>query len=252
MEVLRGPTRGRTAAAIVAAIALAVTLGAATTCGEAAAAEAGGTESLEAQARSPILLMFHSGAFVFGSTESLTEAAATARDVGFRPVLVDYPLGDLPRAVSTSARTAKRYMRSGRRVYAYGESAGGTLAALLAERGLVRAAGSYSQVTDLPAYVRSAPDPDLYREYLGATDRQIRRASPARGTTDLPFLAITGRTDFAGFAAATRAWARANPTVRARIVPGGHSGDEAGSETYSTNVRLVLEWLDARAQKRMG
>jgi pimeloyl-ACP methyl ester carboxylesterase len=132
-------------------------------------------------------------------------------------------------------------------VFVYGESAGGTLAALLGEDELVEAGASYSQVTDLPAFVRAAPDPEMYAAYLRASPAEVRRSSPDRGSIDVPFLAVTGAYHLPGFARETRRWAERNPSVRTRTVPGAHVGDQTGSPVYTANAELVLEWLARRA-----
>jgi alpha-beta hydrolase superfamily lysophospholipase len=67
---------------------------------------------------------------------------------GFRVVNADYPLGDLDAANRYVLRLARRLRREYRHVYAYGESAGGGIAAVLSARGAVDAAVANSPVAD--------------------------------------------------------------------------------------------------------
>lgn len=195
----------------------------------------------------PVLLMLHSGAFVFDDPAKLAGARDLAASSGFRPIYVDYPLADLPAAVRASKRVARRYGRGGRAVYGYGESAGGTLAALLAERGLVNGAATYSQVTDIRALIEAAPDPAYFEASLKATPRQIARSSPDRGRSQVRLLALTPLEDDPAQNRATHRWARRNPLVSARDVPGGHLGHGRPPEVYSSNEKRAISWLARRA-----
>ena len=99
------------------------------------------------------------------------------------PHYVTYPLGDLPAAVSTARAEARRLRRpfGADRVYAYGSSAGGTLAALLAGDGLVAAAVAKAPVSDLVGWEwpLGAYGPD-YFEQIGADLAARYRLSPLR------------------------------------------------------------------------
>lgn len=55
---------------------------------------------------------------------------SVAEQAGFDEV--EYPLGSLPAANVAVRQAALGYRRDGRRVFAFGESAGGSMAALLA------------------------------------------------------------------------------------------------------------------------
>lgn len=195
----------------------------------------------------PVLLMFHSGAFVFGDPQTLDEARDAASDLGFEPVVVAYPLADLPGAVRATAAAARRYEREGRAVFAYGESAGGTLAALLAERDLVDASATYSQVTDIPALIRDAPDPAFFEGSLRATPRQIARSSPGNGRSRVPLLALTPVADDPSQSRATHRWDGRDPMVRTIDVEGGHLGYGENPSIYSGNAERSLRWLAKRA-----
>jgi acetyl esterase/lipase len=90
----------------------------------------------------PQLLLFHGGVFLFPDRNFQARTRGIAMRAGFVPHYVDYPLGDLPGAVAAAEEAARdldaEYGTAS--VYAYGSSAGGDLAAILAGRGLVTAA----------------------------------------------------------------------------------------------------------------
>jgi hypothetical protein len=104
------------------------------------------------------------------------------RAAGMKPVPVEYALFDYPQAFSDAEAAARRYR--GRTVYAYGESAGATLAGWLAARHLVAAAAGNSAIVNLTRYVRSVkqsnPDnADVVEEASGGP-RFVRRHSLLR------------------------------------------------------------------------
>ena len=194
----------------------------------------------------PILLLFHSGGFVFGDTSYIAEAVTIASRVGFQPVAIEYPLGDLPAAVRAADDEARRYGRDGREVYAYGESAGGTLAALLSEHDLVEAAATYSQVTNVTQFVNHTPDPAFYQVAIAATDRQMHDLSPAFGQAVAPVLALVPTFDSPYLNRSTLAWSKRESLVRTRRVEGGHLADGEPA-VYEANAERALGWLARRA-----
>ena len=192
----------------------------------------------------PILLMFHSGGFLFGSPDSLAEAEEVAEDHGFAPVPIAYPLGDLSAAVGAARDAAGSTGRGGRAIFAYGESAGGTLAALLAAEGRVKAAATYSQLTDIPVFFDDL-DPGA-QAFIGATDRQLREFSPASRQGLAPVFAMVPVNDDALQNRATERWDRREARVHAVSVPGGHLGRDAPG-VYRSNMERALRWLSRRA-----
>ncbi len=196
----------------------------------------------------PVLLMLHSGGFILGSPASLDQAAAAAEGVGFEAVPVAYKLHDLPGAAAQVERIARRYERQGRDVYAYGESAGGLLASMLAEESLSEATAVYSSISDLPAYIRHTPPPErgVFVDALHATRKQIRELSPVNGLSEAPVLALTPVADSGHLNRATDRWAERDPLVSTRDVQGGHLGlDEP--DVYAANVAVAMRWLARRA-----
>ena len=97
----------------------------------------------------PQLILIHGGSFLYEDPtfEALTRRRAL--QAGFGPHYLRYPLGDMPAAFQAARAQAIRLrVRYGSAVYAYGSSAGGTLAGLLAGDGLVSAALAKAPVSD--------------------------------------------------------------------------------------------------------
>ena len=115
----------------------------------------------------PQLILIHGGSFLYEDPtfEALTRQRAVA--AGFVPHYLRYPLGDMPAAFEAArAEAARLRARYGTAVYAYGSSAGGTLAALLAGDGLVSAAVAKAPVSDLLGWEwpLSTYGPDYYEQ----------------------------------------------------------------------------------------
>jgi fermentation-respiration switch protein FrsA (DUF1100 family) len=177
----------------------------------------------------PHLLLIHGGSFLFEDPlfESLTAAPAIA--AGFVPHYVEYPLDDLPAAV-LAVRTAARELRAqvGPEVYAYGASAGGTLAALLAGDGLVAAAAAKAPPTDLVGWdwPLTAYGPDYY-EQIGADTAARYRLSPLRRPARRPLLVVQGRLDRVVPLTMSEAYDNKFTRVHLWAVPGGHHTERA-------------------------
>ena len=96
-----------------------------------------------------------------------------------KPVPVEYALFDYPNAFADAEAAARRYRH--RTVYAYGESAGATLAGWLAARHLVAAGAGNSPIVNLTAFVRavkrSNPDNADLVERASGGPRFVRRHS---------------------------------------------------------------------------
>jgi acetyl esterase/lipase len=102
------------------------------------------------RSKPPILLMFHAGGFIFNcTTPCLAWAADVAENHGFKARDIEYPLGSVPSAMAAAVDAVPPR----RRVFAYGESAGGLLAARLAQTGRVEAAAVQPPVSNLPFYL---------------------------------------------------------------------------------------------------
>jgi peptidoglycan/LPS O-acetylase OafA/YrhL/dienelactone hydrolase len=196
----------------------------------------------------PQLLMIHGGSFLFEDPlfEARTEAPAIAG--GFVPHYLSYPTGDLAGAVLAARKEAARLRaRFGHDdVYAYGSSAGGTLAALLAGDGLVSAAVAKAPTSDLLAWewpLRTyGPD---YHEQIGADPAMLRRLSPLRRRMRGSLLVVQGRADRVVPADMNRAFAAKFRRVRLWVVPGGHGTDR----TRPWVTRRAIRWLTRAAAR---
>lgn len=192
------------------------------------------------------LLLIHGGSFLYDdlSFEALTREPAEA--AGFVPHYLSYPLGDLPGAVAATRSEARRLGERFRgRLYAYGTSAGGTLAAILAGDGLVRAAVAKAPVSDLVGWEwpLTAYGPDFY-EAIGADEAARRRLSPLRRPARRPLLVLQGRADAVVPAAMNEEFAAKFARVHLWLAAGGHA-------TERLRPRLLdgaFAWLAARAE----
>lgn len=189
----------------------------------------------------PQLLLIHGGSFLYEDPtfESLTRAAARA--AGFVPHYLRYPLGDMPAALEAARAEAIRLRTAyGSAVYAYGSSAGGTLAALLAGEGLVSAAVAKAPPTDLLgwAWPLGAYGPDYY-EQIGLDPAARRRLSPLRRPARSPLLVVHGRRDRIVPVAMSRAFAAKFRRVHLWVVRGGHHTERARPELLAR----AFEWL---------
>jgi acetyl esterase/lipase len=190
----------------------------------------------------PQLLLFHGGSFLYEdpsfetATEPLVEAA------GFVPHYVDYPLGDLPAAlVRARAEAARLRARFGAEaVYAYGSSAGGTLAALLAGEGLVAGAVAKAPPSDLVGWTwpLSTYGSDYY-EQIGLDEAARYRLSPLRRPERRPLLLLQGSSDAVVPAAMSEAFAAKFRQVRLWLLAGGHRAERSRPQV----VIRALRWL---------
>jgi acetyl esterase/lipase len=209
----------------------------------AAPAAASPAVDANAGARKPILLLIHGGGFAFNDPTWMDEAARVAAARGFRPVQLEYTLWNLPRALDDAKRAAKRYASRGP-LFAYGESAGGTLAALVARPGRARAAVAYAPVSNLVHWLGDQP---AVLEDLRATRADLRRGSPALRPATRPILAMVPEHDSIVSSRDTYRWATQDPLVRARTVAGGHGF--TGTTEYAGNLRLAMRWLQRQASR---
>jgi pimeloyl-ACP methyl ester carboxylesterase len=250
-------TRSRRAAAplfalLLAALCIALLCpGAALAAGGMAAGEtgAGGVEGAGGAAKPippPQLLLFHGGSFLYDDPDFEPLTLPRALAAGFVPHYVEYPLGNLPAAVE-SARAEARRLREKfglDRVYAYGSSAGGTLAALLSGDDLVSAAVAKAPVSDLTTWdwptTRYGPE---YWEDLGVDLAARERLSPIRRLQLAPLLVIQGRADNIVPAAMNETFAAAYPRVTLWKVAGGHTTDRVRPFL----VTRAMQWLAAIA-----
>jgi len=190
----------------------------------------------------PQLLLFHGGSFLFEDptfeplTRPLVEAA------GFVPHYVDYPLGDLPAAVlAARAEAARLRARFGiDEVFAYGSSAGGTLAALLSGDGLVAAAVAKAPVSDLVDWTWPLGTfGEDYDEQIGLTQEAGYRLSPLRRPQQRPLLLLQGRVDAVVPLTMSEAFAAKFGQVELWVMDGGHRAERSRPQV----VERAMGWL---------
>ncbi len=196
----------------------------------------------------PQLLMIHGGSFLFGDPFFAARTEAPAIAAGFVPHYMSYPLGDLRGAVLASREEAMRLRgRFGQGdVYAYGSSAGGTLAALLAGEGLVSAAVAKAPPSDLVKWEWpiGAYGPGYY-EQIGVDPTARRRLSPLRRPMKRPLLVVQGRADRVVPPGMSEAFAAKFRRAHLWVVPGGHGTDRARSWVTRRSMRW-LAWTAGR------
>jgi dipeptidyl aminopeptidase/acylaminoacyl peptidase len=208
----------------ITAIALAALAPAALAPATAAAKETG--IAPHRPAPKPQLILIHGGSFLFHDPFFRPLTRPWALEAGFVPHYIDYPLNDLPGAV-TAARLEARRLREQvgvGRVYAYGASAGGTLAAILAGEGDVAAAVAKAPISDLATWEwplgRYGTN---YYENIVASPEARMRLSPFNRPEREPLLVIQGRLDDVVPPAMNEAFAAKFGRVHLWLVPGGHT-----------------------------
>ena len=102
---------------------------------------------ISAEHHRPVVLLLHAGGWILGDTSLTEPLEPIVRRAGFKPVEVDYTIGSLPLAFEDAESAASQYRH--RAVYAYGESAGGTMAGWLASQRMVTAAAANSAVVNI-------------------------------------------------------------------------------------------------------
>lgn len=195
----------------------------------------------EAASATPQLLLIHGGSFLYEDPTFEALTRRRARAAGFVPHYLRYPLGDLPAAVRAARAEAIRLRsRYGRAVYAYGSSAGGTLASLLAGDGLVSAAVAKAPVSDLVgwSWPLTAYGSD-YFERIGASLADRFRLSPLRRPARRPLLIVHGRRDRIVPLAMSRRYAVKFKRVHLWVVPGGHHTEHIRPKLLSR----AFDWL---------
>lgn len=193
----------------------------------------------------PHLILIHGGSFLYEDPTFRSLTTATVREAGFVPHYLRYRLGDMPAAFQAARAEAIRLRaRYGSAVYAYGSSAGGTLAALLAGDGLVSAAAAKAPISDFLAWEwpLSTYGPD-YFEQIGMPLAARARLSPLRRRARRPVLVVHGRRDRVVPMGMSRAYSVKFKRVRLWVVQGGHHTERARPELLSR----AFDWLTRAA-----
>jgi pimeloyl-ACP methyl ester carboxylesterase len=190
----------------------------------------------------PQLILIHGGSFLYEDPafESLTRQRALR--AGFAPHYLSYPPGDMPAAFQAARAEALRLRtRYGSAVYAYGSSAGGTLASLLAGDGLVSGAVAKAPVSDLISWEwpLETYGPDYFERIGLSAVAARRRLSPLRRPARQPLLILQGRDDQVVPLAPNREYAVKFKRVYLWVVQGGHHTERIRPELLSR----AFDWL---------
>ena len=208
------------------------------------AAEAAQMPTEEAGPNSPpVVLLFHGGSWLRGHAPSMAIPAQIARRYGLKPVSVEYPLGNVVAANQTARRVAKAWRDSGYDVVAFGESAGGQMATLLAVEGRVDYAVGNAPVSDLLRYFEG--NEQEFWDRLDADEETRRELSPALQPQGHPVFLLHSPEDPGVPFDLSVDYDRRFEQVRLRRVGGCHILDCDGSRGYNyhRNSQIGLAWL---------
>ncbi len=200
----------------------------------------------------PHLMLMHGGSFLYDDPEFAETTQEAARKAGFIPHFVTYPLGDMPAAVLAVRAEAKRLRQKlggAAMVYAYGSSAGGTLAALLSGDGLVGGAAAKAPVSNLVSWEwpLGAYGPKYWeRVQLDLSSRY--RLSPVRRPAKEPLLLVHGIDDQVVPISQSEAYANKFRKVHLWEVLGGHHAERSQPEVLQRTLIWLAEIAEAQAQ----
>ncbi|HEX6665074.1 MAG TPA: alpha/beta hydrolase fold domain-containing protein [Solirubrobacterales bacterium] len=197
------------------------------------------------------MLLIHGGGFFRGDPGFMDYAGAIAAEQGeFETLQPSYPLDDLPAAFAQMKELALELGRQDHQVFAYGDSAGGAIAAWLASHGYVSAAAAKSPPTALRAwgspyarhYASALPgDPHSWRHLRVGVD-ELHSYSSADRPSLRPLLIFQSCADAIVPCAMNIGFARRDPQVSLVRIWGAHG--DTGAKTYS--FRQGLSWLSSR------
>lgn len=195
------------------------------------------------------LIVIPGGGFTFHDRGFWPAVAPIAKAAGFVPHLLEYQLFDLSGAVSDAREKARELIgRHGRaNVFAYGSSAGGTLAALLAAEGLATAAVASSGMYDLRDWPWLLLDRNPgYLASIGADRFTSRSHSPIRHRLRCPLLALHGSWDAVVSVFQAEDYVATRPRANLRTYEAGHGLYRTRPGSILTSMR----WLNRTAQKQ--
>jgi acetyl esterase/lipase len=149
-----------------------------------------------------VAIVLHSGGFAWGLPWMTARVCRRLGAAGLRVRNVDYALRDVGGAV-WSLRLAILHERHRCRrcsIVAYGESAGGSLAALAAARGWVDRAVAWAPISDLGAWARfgrEPGEPGRFDAFAGSGPGVLHDASPLTwaGPASAPLIVLHGPED---------------------------------------------------------
>ncbi len=199
----------------------------------------------------PHLMLLHGGSFLYDDEEFEATTREAAVKAGFIPHYTSYPLGNMPAAVLAVRAEAKRLrLKFGAdMVYAYGSSAGGTLAALLSGDGLVGAAAAKAPVSNLVSWEWPLEQyGPLYYERVGLDISARYRLSPLRRQEKQPLLLVHGIDDQVVPVSQSEAYASKFPRVHLWEVLGGHHAERSQPEVLQRSLIWLAEIAERQAQ----
>lgn len=197
----------------------------------------------------PNLYLFHPGGFHGGTPSTEWKAAYYAYTKGFKVRSCRYPLGDLAQlwswmnVISAIAPDPS---------YAYGESAGGAIAArLVSMGGSFVAAGAFSPVPNVWDFFNVGPYAALRQaEVASSTDHAMAdNLSPDLQDSTNPIHVKGGTADTIIDIAALEAWDAADAQVTLEEFAGPHiaGGATYGGTLYRDNMHDLVDFLAEQA-----
>ncbi|MDX6622546.1 MAG: Prolyl oligopeptidase family [Solirubrobacterales bacterium] len=199
----------------------------------------------------PHLMLLHGGSFLYDDPEFVETTQEAARKAGFIPHYTSYPLGDMPAAVLAMRAEAKRLRQKfgSDMVYAYGSSAGGTLAALLAGDGLIGGAAAKAPVSNLVSWEwpLGAYGPKYWERVQLDLDARYR-LSPLRRPAKEPLLLVHGIDDQVVPISQSESYANKFRRVYLWEVLGGHHAERSQPEVLQRTLIWLAEIAEAQAQ----
>lgn len=169
-----------------------------------------------AAAARPVVLVVHGGGFVSGEAETMKRITTVFRAEGFRSAAVRYTLGDI-RAAHRDLRAAVDRFPRRRDVFLYGESAGGTLAALLAGGRRVDGVAAHSPLVDL-----TGDELERHGWDIRCSSSCLGNYSPALRPVRQPVFAFVPTDDQVLDPGPSLDWLESERKVRGRSYPGLH------------------------------
>jgi hypothetical protein len=175
-----------------------------------------------------------------GQMDPVEEAAERA---GFEPVLVLYPVGDPPGALEAVRQAAEEV---GAR-HAYGESAGGLLAARLTQLGVLSRTAANAPISNLFSWPLPAIPELGFGDGWNLTAEQLRHLSPAFHPSPNRIDILHSLGDDIVPYVDSLLWSQRDPQrVRLHLVEDPHIGGPA----YERKLRLAFDLLRGRGELR--
>jgi acetyl esterase/lipase len=196
------------------------------------------------------VVILHGGGFAYASAADTEDTARAFANAGYRAVNLSYPLRDLWGAKAALKRAIDDLRRPGRRIYTYGESAGGGMSALAAAERWVDGAYAWAPVSDLVAW-RHESIPG-FATFAGFKDRSIRALKAMSAITyaskaSAPLFVDQGRDDVhVPIDLTKRLKKRWGKRMTIRWWPGGHVGNPMSAQQSTEAAIRFIGRIDRR------